>query len=81
MCSEVCVRVCVFRVGIKALAPQKHQLIVHFSDNKHRRQEFIISGLAALRIRHVRAESRAQTSDKSLTSHTHTHTHALLGPN
>jgi len=24
--------------GIKALAPQKHQLIVHFSDNKHSRR-------------------------------------------
>lgn len=28
---------CVRGRGIKALAPQKHQLIVHFSDNKHKR--------------------------------------------
>jgi len=60
---DVCVCVCEY--GIKALAPQKYQLIVHFSDNKHRRQEFIISGLAALRIRHSnRRAERRQGSNK-----------------
>lgn len=39
-----CVCVCVWGGGggcgrgIKALAPQKHQLIVHFGDNKHSRR-------------------------------------------
>jgi len=42
---QVSVRVCVCvgggggcGRGIKALAPQKHQLIVHFGDNKHSRR-------------------------------------------